>query len=87
MRDLLPGWPRWLNSEDLSAPTVSLAVGLGCSTVSVLWGAITPASLERARAAGVAVAAWTIRRPETVTRLGRLGVVACCVEGAALDER
>jgi glycerophosphoryl diester phosphodiesterase len=84
MRDLLPGWPRWLNAEDLSPATLSLAVGLGCTTVSALWGSITPASLERAREAGLAVAAWTVRRPETMARLGGLGVVACCVEGEAL---
>jgi glycerophosphoryl diester phosphodiesterase len=85
MADRLPGWARWLNAEDLSPPTLSLAVGLGCRGVSVLWGAITPASAGRARDAGLEVAAWTVRRRETFERLGRLGIVACCVEGAALD--
>ena len=84
-RELLPGWPRWLNAEDLSSSTLSLAVCLGCVAVSALWGTITPASVGRAREAGLAVGAWTVRRPETVTRLGELGVVACCVEGAALQ--
>ncbi len=85
MRDRLPGWTRWLNAEDLSPATLSLAVGLGCRGVSVLWGAITPAALGRARDAGLDVAAWTVRRRATFDRLGRLGVVACCVEAAALD--
>ncbi len=85
MEDRLPGWARWLNADDLAPATLSLAVGLGCRGVSVLWGAITPASLARARAAGLEVAAWTVRRRSTFERLGRLGVVACCVEVAALD--
>jgi glycerophosphoryl diester phosphodiesterase len=83
--DLLPEWTRWLNAEDLSRATLSVAVGLGCSAVSVPWGAITPAALGRAREAGLEVAAWTVRRRATFDRLGRLGVVACCVEAAALD--
>ncbi len=85
MRAHLPGWTRWLNAEDLDPATLSLALGLGCSGVSVLWGAITPASAARARGAGLEVAAWTVRRRATFDRLGGLGVVACCVEAAALD--
>ncbi len=85
MRDRLPGWVRWLNVEDLAPATLSLAIGLGCRGVSVEWGAITPASLARARSAGLEVAAWTVRRRATYERLARLGVVACCVEAAALD--
>ena len=86
MRDRLPGWNRWLNAEDLSPATLSLAVGLGCRGVSVAWGAITPRGAAGARRdAGLEVAAWTVRRRATFDRLGRLGVVACCVEAAALD--
>lgn len=85
IRDALPGWPRWLNAEDLAPATLALALGLGCRGVSALWGAITPGSLARARGAGLEVAAWTVRRRATFERLGRLGVVACCVEAAALD--
>jgi glycerophosphoryl diester phosphodiesterase len=55
MRDGLPGWGRWLNTEDLAPATLSLEV-----------------------------AGWTVRRTPTFERLGRLGVVACCVEAAAL---
>ncbi len=82
---LLPGWPRWLNASDLSPATLSLAVGLGCRGVSVLWGAITPARVRAARSAGLDVAAWTVQRIQTFDRLGRLGVIACCVEGPALS--
>jgi len=85
MADRLPDWTLWLNAEDLAPTTLSLALGLGCRGISVLWGAITPASFARARDAGLDVAAWTVRRRATFDRLDRLGVVAQCVEAAALD--
>jgi glycerophosphoryl diester phosphodiesterase len=81
----LPGWTRWLNAADLDPATLTTATGLGCRAVSVRWGAITPASLRRARDAGLEVAAWTVTRPQTFDRLAKLGAVACCVEGAAFD--
>jgi glycerophosphoryl diester phosphodiesterase len=79
-----PGWPTWLNSSEFSAETVAAAVGLGCVGVSVQWRAIGPTSFRRASDAGLAVAAWTVRRPSTVARLERVGVIAACVEGPAL---
>jgi glycerophosphoryl diester phosphodiesterase len=85
MREQLPGWTRWLNAEDLSQETLSLAVDLGCRAVSVLDRAITPSSVARARDAGLEVAAWTVRYRATFERMAQLGVVACCVEAAALD--
>jgi glycerophosphoryl diester phosphodiesterase len=85
MADRLPGWTRWLNADDLSPATLSLALGLGCRGISVLWPAITPARFRGASDAGLAVAAWTVRRRATFDRLACLGVVACCVEAAALD--
>jgi len=85
MRDLLPGWPRWLNADDVAPSTVERALDLGCSGVAASWRAITPRAMRGATDAGLVVAAWTVRRSDTVDRLGRLGVVACCVEGAALD--
>ena len=62
-----------------------MATSLGCRAIAVLWGAITPAKLKAARAAGLEVAAWTVTRPPTVARLEKLGVIACCVEGPAFD--
>ncbi len=85
MADRLPGWRRWLNTEDLAPQTLSLARGLGCAGVSVLWGSITPRAVREAGDIGLEVAAWTVRRVATRERLARLGVVACCVEGAALE--
>jgi glycerophosphoryl diester phosphodiesterase len=85
LADLLPRWPRWLNATDLRPQTISLAIGLGCRGLSVLWGAITPAALRTAYAAGLDVAAWTVTRRPTFERLARLGIAAACVEGMALD--
>ena len=83
--DRRPGWPRWLNAMDLGRPTLDRAVGLGCSAISVEWHAIGAAGVARAASMGLEVAAWTVRRRPTARRLERLGVVAMCVEAAALD--
>lgn len=85
MGRLLPDWPRWLNSTDLGKDTVETATRLGCRAVAVQWKAITAAAFRHAREAGLDVAAWTLTRPPSVERLGKLGVIAVCVEGAALD--
>jgi glycerophosphoryl diester phosphodiesterase len=82
---LAPSWPRWLNVEDLEPGTLDLAVRLGCSGVSADWRAIDARSMRRARETELDVAAWTVRRRPTARRLERLGVVAICVEAAALD--
>jgi glycerophosphoryl diester phosphodiesterase len=82
---LAPEWPRWLNAVDLGPATIELAAGLGCAAIAVEWHAVDRPSLGRAGAAGLDVAAWTVRRRPTLGRLRRLGVVAACVEGPALD--
>ena len=82
---LAPAWPRWLNADDLEPATLAAATELGCTGVAVDWRAIDGASVRGARAAGLEVAAWTVRRRSTAARLDRLGVVAICVEAAALD--
>ena len=84
MADRLPGWTRWLGTFDLAPASLSQALGLDCRGVSVEWGAATPAALRRAGVARLDVAAWTVRRRATRDRLERHGVVAQCVEGAAL---
>lgn len=82
---LVPDWPRWLNAEDLSPATIEVATQLECVAISAEWHAIDKTSVARARAAGLDVAAWTVRSRATYGRLERLGVVAACVEAAALD--
>ena len=82
---LVPTWPRWLNAKDLEPATITAATELDCRAISVEWHAIDPSSMARARAAGLDVAAWTVRRRPTAARLARLGVIASSVEAAALD--
>lgn len=82
---LRPAWPRWLNAEDLAPATLRAARDLGCRGVAVDWRSIDRAGMARAAARGLEVAAWTVRRRATAARLDRLGVVAICVEAAALD--
>jgi len=80
-----PSWPRWLNARDASPATIATAIDLDCRGISVEWHALDPGAIARAREAGLAVAAWTVRRRPTARRLARLGVAAICVEAAALD--
>ena len=82
---LVPFWPRWLNTHDLEPETIKVAAELECTAISVEWHAVDQVSVARARAAGLEVAAWTVRRRDTAGRLARLGVIATCVEAAALD--
>jgi len=84
MRELVPLWPRWLNAHELTARTISLAVGLECAAISVDWRAIEPRQLAAAASEGLGIAAWTVTRRPTYARLARLGLAAICVEGAAL---
>lgn len=85
LRRLAPRWPCWLIAEDLGPATLALARELGCVAVAAHWRAIDEATVGRARRDGLDVAAWTVRRRPTQRRLAGLGVVAVCVEGAALD--
>ena len=82
---LAPRWPRWLNSNVLDAVTVAEASALGCRGIAAQWRAIDPGSTRLVGAAGLELASWTVRRRPTFDRLVRLGVVAVCVEGHALD--
>jgi glycerophosphoryl diester phosphodiesterase len=83
--NLAPTWPRWFNSDRLDETTVAMAVELGCRAVAVEWRALDRRSVGLARAAGLEVASFTVRRRATFERLAGLGVVAVCVEAAALD--
>jgi glycerophosphoryl diester phosphodiesterase len=80
-----PRWPRWLNTHDLGEPTVERAVALGCAGIAADWRVIDARTAARVAAAGLTLAAFTVRRRSTAARLERLGVSAICAEGAALD--
>jgi glycerophosphoryl diester phosphodiesterase len=78
-------WPRWFNAVVLDDAVVATALELRCRGIAVEWHAVDAAAIALARSAGLEVAAWTIRRRTTFDRLAGLGIVAVCVEGAALD--
>jgi glycerophosphoryl diester phosphodiesterase len=80
-----PGWARWLNALSLAPAAVAMAVELGCVGIAASWRGIDAAGVARAGAAGLDVAAWTVRRRDTYRRLRRLGVIAICAEAGALD--
>lgn len=82
---LAPSWPRWLNSWDLSPKTVQKAAALECQAIAVDYHVIDERSFAAVRSADLELAAWTVRRRSTFGRLERLGVIAACVEAAALD--
>jgi glycerophosphoryl diester phosphodiesterase len=82
---LAPAWRRWLNSHTLDAAVVADALDLGCVGVAVQWRALDRGSVAVAHAAGLEVASWTVRRRPTFARQAGLGIVAVCVEAAALD--
>ncbi len=80
-----PELPTWLNVGRLDGDAVARASALGCRGVTAGQRSIGPAGMAAARAAGLDVAAWTVRRTSTLARLARLGVAAACVEDAALE--
>lgn len=80
-----PSWPRWANVVDLRPGTVDAVTELGCRGLASEWRSIDQAGISRAADAGLAVAAWTVRRRDTYRRLERLGVIAICAEADALD--
>ena len=82
---LAPAWPRWLNSHTLGPAEVETALRLGTRGVAIRSRALDATSVALAKAAGLEVVAYTVRSRTTFDRLARLGVVAVCVEAAALD--
>lgn len=85
LREQRPTWSRWLNAYDLSPDTIAVAGSLGCEAISTEWRGIDEAGMDRAAAAGLQVAAWTVRELDDYRRLEALGVRGICVEAAALD--
>ena len=80
-----PSWHRWLNVVEVSAGAIATASTLGCRAIAAEWHSIDVPAVARARRAGLDVVAWRVDRPATFERLESIGVIAVCVEGAALD--
>jgi glycerophosphoryl diester phosphodiesterase len=86
VRRLSPAWPCWLNTARLSERAIREAGTLGCTGIAAEWHRIDPARAARVAAAGLDLAAWTVRDAGARDRLAGLGVVAACVEDRALPE-
>jgi glycerophosphoryl diester phosphodiesterase len=84
LRELAPGWPRWLGTESLDGAVVAAASTAGCQAISAEWQAIDPVSARLVIDAGLELAAWTITEPGLVSQMARLGVTTVFVEGDAL---
>lgn len=84
VRQREPMWPTWLNTAWLSDRAIRTARDLGCAGIAAEWHRIDASRAERVRAAGLQLAAWTVRDSAVRDRLPALGVAAACVEGAAL---
>ena len=87
VRALVPAWPTWLNVVSLATEVLDVARRLGCDGVSAAAAAIDADAAARVRAAGLRLAAWTVRDPAELDRLAGLGIVAVCLEGEALEGR
>jgi glycerophosphoryl diester phosphodiesterase len=85
VRGLAAAWPLWLNAIDLTSATIERAQDLDCAGIAAEYHGIDERGVDRARAAGLEVAAWTVTRRPSYARMVELGVVAVCVEGPALD--
>ena len=84
VRRLAPGVACWLNVDDLEPATIDLAIALGCRGIFADWRVIDARTAAAVARAGLDLAAFTFTNRRTLARLERLGVVAACVEGAAL---
>jgi glycerophosphoryl diester phosphodiesterase len=85
VRRTRPDWPLWLNSTELDERTIAVAQRAGCRGISAEWHSVDAQSVALGTRAGLEIASWTIRRRPMFERLARVGVVAVCVEAAALD--
>jgi glycerophosphoryl diester phosphodiesterase len=84
VRRLEPGVACWLNTIWPSDRAIRAASALGCAAIAAEWQRIDDRRAERVRAAGLELAAWTVRDPAVRDRRAALGVIAACVEGDAL---
>jgi glycerophosphoryl diester phosphodiesterase len=84
IRRLAPAWRCWLNTARLSDHAIRAATALGCTGVAAEWHGVDATRAARTRAAGLELAAWTVRDASVRDHLAALGVVAACVEGSAL---
>ena len=86
MRGLVRGWPLLAQRARPRRRDDRARHGeLDCAGIAAEYHGIDERGVDRAAQAGLEVAAWTVTRRPTYARMVELGVVAVCVEGAALD--
>ena len=78
-----PSWPRWLNAE--TAAEAEQANALGCVGLSVSMELLNDANINRWRAAGLEVAAWTVRDVQGAEWASDPRLTALCVEGEGIS--
>ena len=74
-----PGWGRWLIAE--TETETEQATALGCMGLSVAMDLLNDANISRWQAAGLEIAAWTLRGVQGVAWASDLRLTALCVEG------
>jgi glycerophosphoryl diester phosphodiesterase len=84
IRERAPNWPLWLNVEQVTPSLLDQALALGVSGLSVEKGLLVTDLARDVTAAGLELAAWTLRSRADREHLAHPGLTAACVEGEAL---
>ena len=84
IRERAPNWPLWLNVEQVTPSLLDQALALGVSGLSVEKGLLATDLARDVTAAGLELAAWTLRLRADREHLAHPGLTAACVEGEAL---
>ena len=77
-----PAWPLWLNAESIAE--AAKVLDLPCTGIAAALALLSDERLERWRASGLEIAAWTARTAEAAAWGRDARLTALCVEGEAL---
>lgn len=84
IQERAPEWPLWLNVEQVTPSLLDQAFALGVSGLSIEKGLLATNLAREVTAAGLELAAWTLRSRADREHLAHPGLSAACVEGEAL---
>jgi myo-inositol-1(or 4)-monophosphatase/deoxyribonuclease-2 len=82
VEERIPTWPRWVNAETVA--DADQAIALGCVGLSVSMELLNDANINRWCAAGLEVAAWTVRDVKGAAWASDSRLTALCVEGEGI---
>ena len=82
VEERVPTWPRWVNAETVAE--ADQATALGCVGLSASMELLNDANINRWRAAGLEIAAWTVRDGQGAEWASDPRLTALCVEGAGV---